>query len=122
VLQEGLLWASWSGTIAARCSCGVPRCRKSSYALSKAEAEYYSVLEMAIKMIFLCNSLANLGLQQEVYKEMFEDSTACIKWSNHVLCAESAAGIGQSTGTLTSASTLLTREAVQNGHIWLYQI
>ena len=62
VLQESLLRASWRGTIA-HCSCGAPK----SIALSTAEAEYYSVSEMAIEMIYLRNLLANMGLPQEDY-------------------------------------------------------
>ncbi len=50
-----------------------------SMALSTAEAEYYSVSEMAIEMIFLCNLLANMGLLQGDYTEVFEDNTACIE-------------------------------------------
>ena len=54
-------------------------------AFSTEEAEYCSVLEIAIKMMYLRNLLANLGLQQEDYTEVFKDITACIEWSNHFL-------------------------------------
>jgi hypothetical protein len=40
---------------------------------------------MAIKMIYLRNLLANMGPPQEDYTGVFEDKTACIEWSNHVL-------------------------------------
>jgi hypothetical protein len=85
-----------------------------SIALSTAKAEYYSVSEMAIEMIYLCNLLANMGLPQEDYTEVFEDSTACIKWSNHVLC-------GRERAKHIDIRKHFAHEAVQNGHIWLYQ-
>ena len=46
------------------------------------EAEYYSVLEMAIEMIYLQNLLANMGLLQENYTEVFDskDNTVCTEW------------------------------------------
>ncbi len=50
-----------------------------SIAVSTAEAEYYSVSEMAIEMIYLRNLLANMGLPQEDYTELLEDKTACIR-------------------------------------------
>jgi hypothetical protein len=58
-----------------------------SIAVSTAEAEYCSVSEMAIKMMYLRNLLANTGLPQEDYTEVFEDKTACIRvdWPTHVL-------------------------------------
>ena len=55
-----------------------------SIALSTAEAEYYSVSEMAIEMIYLRNLLANMGLPQEDYTEVFEDNTTYLKFS--VIC------------------------------------
>ena len=86
-----------------------------SIALSTAEAEYYSVSEMAIEMIYLRNLLANMGLPQEDYTEVFEDNTACIEWSNHVLG-------GRERAKHIDIRKHFAHEAVQNGHIWLYQI
>ena len=40
-------------------------------ALSTAEAEYYSVSEMAIEVIYLRNLLSSMGLPQEDYTEVF---------------------------------------------------
>ncbi len=78
-----------------------------SIALSTAEAEYYSVSEMAIEMIYLRNLLANMGLPQEDYTEVFQDNT------NHVFgCRERAKHIDISKRF----------ETVQKGHTWLYQI
>ena len=54
-------------------------------ALSTAEAEYYSVSEIGIEMIYLQNLLSSVGHPQEDYTEVFWDNTACIEWSNHVL-------------------------------------
>jgi hypothetical protein len=89
-----------------------------SIALSTAaEAEYYSVSEMAIEMIYLRNLLANMGLPQEDYTEVFEDKTACIEWSNHVL-----GGRERAKHIQVDIRKHFAHEAVQNGHIWLYQI
>jgi hypothetical protein len=41
-------------------------------------------------MIYLRNLLANMGLRQEDYTEVFEDKTACTEWSMHVLELERA--------------------------------
>ena len=86
-----------------------------SIALSTAEAEYYSVSEMAIEMIYLRNLLANMGLPQEDFTEVFEDNAACIEWSKHVLG-------GRERAKHIDIRKQFAHEAVQNGHIWLYQI
>ena len=70
---------------------------------------------MAIEMIHLHNLLANMGLPQEDYTEVFEDNTACIEWSNHVLG-------GRERAKHIDIRKHFAHEAVQNGHIWLYQI
>ena len=80
-----------------------------------AEVEYYSVSEMAIEMIYLRNLLSSMGLQQEDYMEVFEDNTACIKWSNHVLG-------GRDRAKHIDIRKHFAHEAVQNGHMRLYQI
>ncbi len=54
VLQESLLQASWRGMWRSK--------MQKSIELSTAEAEYYSVSEMDIEMIYLRNLLANMGL------------------------------------------------------------
>jgi hypothetical protein len=62
---------------------------RKSMALSTAEAECdsdsVSVSEMATEMMHLRNLLASTGLPQEDYTEVFEDTTARIERSNHVL-------------------------------------
>jgi hypothetical protein len=70
---------------------------------------------MASKMIYLCNLLANMGLQQEDYPEVFEDNTVCIEWSIPVLCCRERV-------KHIDIHKHLAHEAVQNGHIWLYQV
>jgi hypothetical protein len=45
---------------------------------------------MAMKLIYLCNLLVNMELQQEDYTEEFKGNTVCIEWSNQVLCWERA--------------------------------
>jgi hypothetical protein len=84
-------------------------------ALSTAEAEYYSVSEMAIEVIYLRNLLSSMGLPQEDYTEVFEDNTACIEWSNHVLG-------GRERAKHIDIRKHFAHEAVQNGHMRLYQI
>ncbi len=56
-----------------------------SVALSSAEAEYYSELEMAIEIIYLRTLLANMQLRQLDYTPVFDNNTACIEWANHVI-------------------------------------
>ena len=46
--------------------------------LSTAEAEYYAASEMAIKIIYLCNLLSNMGFQEEPNTPVYKDNTACI--------------------------------------------
>jgi hypothetical protein len=53
--------------------------------LSIAEAEYYAASKMAIKVIYLCNLLENMGFPQDPDTPVYEDNTACIKWGNHVI-------------------------------------
>ncbi len=67
-------------------------------------------------MIYFSNLLANMGLQQEDYTEVFKDNTACIKsWSNHVLS-------GRERAKHIDICKIFAHEEVQNCHIWLYQI
>jgi hypothetical protein len=64
--------------------------------LFSVEAGYYSALEMAIEIIYLCNLLGNMGLQQGDNTVVFEDNTVCIEWLNCVICG------GSMPSTLTS--------------------
>jgi hypothetical protein len=54
-------------------------------------------------------------VQQEDYTEVFEDNTACIEWSNHVLG-------GRERAKHIDIRKHFANEAVQINHIWLYQI
>jgi hypothetical protein len=54
-------------------------------ALSTAEAEYYSASEIAVEIMYLRNLIRNMGLPQEEDTSMYEDSTACIEWGNHII-------------------------------------
>ena len=56
-----------------------------SVSLSTAEAEYYAASEMAIKVLYLHNLLANMGFAEQPNTPVYEDNTACIKWGNHVI-------------------------------------
>ena len=53
--------------------------------LSSAEAEYYSASEMAVEIIYLRNLLSSMRLQGDDDTQVFEDNTACIEWSDHVM-------------------------------------
>jgi hypothetical protein len=89
--------------------------KQKSVALSSAEAEYYSALEMAIKIIYLRTLLAKMQLLQLDYTPVFEDNTACIEWANHVIG-------GHERAKSIDISIHLAHEAVQNGHMRLYKI
>ena len=56
-----------------------------------------------------------MGLPQESYTEVFEDNTACIESSNHVLGSRKRA-------KHIDIRKHFAHEAVQNGHMCLYQI
>ena len=86
-----------------------------SVALSSAEAEYYSALEMAIEIIYLRTLLANMQLRQSDYTPVFEDNTACIEWANHVVGERERA-------KHIDIRKHFAHEAVQNGHMRLYKI
>ncbi len=84
-------------------------------ALSSAEAEYYAASEMAIEIIYLRNLLANMRLPQVDNTAVFEDNTACIEWSNHVMG-------GRERAKHIDISKHFAHEAVQNGHMCLFKI
>ncbi len=67
---------------------------------------------MAIKMIYLSNLLTNIGLLHKDYKEVFKDKTT---WLSHVLG-------GRERAKHIDIRKHFAHEAVQNSHIWLYQI
>ena len=69
---------------------------------------------MAIEMIYLRNLLSSMGLPQEDYTEVFEDNTACIEWSSHVLGSRERA-------KHIDIRKHFAHKAVQNGHMCLYQ-
>ncbi len=54
-------------------------------ALSSAEAEFYSASEMAVEIIYLRNLLNNMRFAAGDSTTVFEDKTACIEWSNHIM-------------------------------------
>ena len=84
-------------------------------ALSSAEAEYYAASEMAIEIIYLRNLLANMRLPQVDNTAVFEDNTACIEWSNHVMG-------GRERAKHIDIRKHFAHEAVQNGHMRLFKI
>jgi hypothetical protein len=83
--------------------------------LSSAEAEYYSASEMAVEIIYLRNLLANMRLVQKDHTPIYEDNTACIEWSNHVMG-------GRERAKHIDIRKHFAHEAVQNGHMRLYKI
>ncbi len=54
-------------------------------ALSTAEADYYSASKMAVEVIYLHNLLGNMRLGEIDHTPVYEDNTACIELSNHVM-------------------------------------
>ena len=83
--------------------------------LSSAEAEYYAASEMAIEIIYLRNLLGNMRLPQIDNTAVYEDNTACIEWSNHVMG-------GRERAKHIDIRKHFAHEAVQNGHMRLYKI
>ena len=83
--------------------------------LSSAEAEYYSASEMAVEIIYLRNLLANMRLVQKDHTPIYEDNTACIEWSNHVMG-------GRERAKHIDIRKHFAHEAVRNGHMRLYKI
>jgi hypothetical protein len=81
------------------------------------EAEYHSASEMAIEIIYLCNLpvLGNMGLQQGDNTVVFEDNTACMEWSNHVIS-------GREHAKHIDIRKHFAHEAVQIGNMRLYNI
>ena len=84
-------------------------------ALSLAESEYYTALEMAIEITYLHTLLANMQLRQSDNTPVFEDITACIEWANHVIG-------GRERAKHIDIRKHFAHEAVQNGHMRLYKI
>ncbi len=76
---------------------------------------YYSPSEMAIEIIYLRKLLGNMGLPQGDNTVVFEDNTACIEWSNHVIG-------GRERAKHIDIRKHFAHEAVQNGHMRLYKI
>ena len=68
--------------------------------LSTAEAKYYSASEMAIKVLYLRNLLANLGFEQAPDTPVYEDNAACIEWGNHVISRRERASLYRETPNL----------------------
>jgi hypothetical protein len=83
--------------------------------LSSAEAEYYSASEMAVEIIYLRNLLDNMRLPAGDNTSVFEDNTACIEWSNHIMG-------GRERAKHIDIRKHFAHEAVQNGHIRLIKI
>jgi hypothetical protein len=85
--------------------------------LSSAEAEYYlaSASEMAVEIIYLRNLLGNMRLPAGDNTSAFEDNTACIEWSDHLMG-------GRERAKHIDIPKHFAHEAVQNGHIRLRMV
>ena len=70
---------------------------------------------MAIEIIYLRNLLANMRLPQLDNTAVFEDNTACIEWSNHVMG-------GRERAKHIDIRKHFAHEVVQNGHMRLFKI
>ncbi len=73
-----------------------------------AEAELYSASEMAIEIFYLRNLLQIMGFPQALDTPVYGDnSTACIKWGDHVIC--------RLTGSASESSKHFDLETI---HAW----
>jgi hypothetical protein len=70
---------------------------------------------MVIEIIYLHNLLGNMRLQQGDSTVVFEDNTACIKWSNRVFG-------GRGRAKHIDIRKYFAHDAVQNGHMRLYRM
>jgi hypothetical protein len=73
---------------------------------------------MAVEIIYLRNLLGNMRLVQKDHTPIYEDNTACIEWSNHVMG-------GRERAKHMDIRKHFAHEAVQilqNGHMRLYKI
>ena len=86
-----------------------------SVTLSSAEVEYYSASERAVEIIYLRNLLSSMRLQEDYDTQVFEDNTACIEWSNHVMG-------GRERVKHIDIRKHFAHEAVQNRHMRLHNI
>ncbi len=73
-----------------------------------------SASEMAIKIIYLRNILGNMRLAQIDNIAVYEDNTARIAWSIHIIW-------GRERAKHIDTRKHFTHEAVQNGHMRLYK-
>ncbi len=70
---------------------------------------------MAVEVIYLRKVLGNMRLGEIDHTHVYEDNTACIKWSNHVMG-------GRARAKNIDIRKRFAREAVRNGHMCLYKI
>ena len=98
---------------------GVPICWRSklqkTIALSTAEAEYYAASAAATEVIYLRGLLNDMGFHQGSWTPVYEDNTACIEWSNHVIG-------GRERAKHIDLRKYYAHEAVQNGYLRLIKI
>jgi hypothetical protein len=70
---------------------------------------------MAVEIIYLRNLLDNMRFAAGDNTTVFEDNTACIEWSNHIMG-------GRERAKHIDIRKHFAHEAVQNGHIRLIKI
>ena len=64
--------------------------RQDSVALSTSETEYMSVSEVGKEILYLRAILRNVGHEQLVPTDVYEDNLACITMSTNLVCHKSS--------------------------------
>jgi hypothetical protein len=80
--------------------------------LSTAEEEYYTASTATVDIIYLRSLVRNMGFQLAGYTPVFEDSNACIEWSNSIIG-------GRERAKHIDIWKHFAHEAIQNGHLRL---
>jgi hypothetical protein len=86
-----------------------------SVSLSTAEAEYYAASLAAVDVIYLRTLLRGMGFLPEGYTPVFDDSNACIEWSNNLIG-------GRERAKHIDIRKHFAHEAIQSGHLRLIRV
>ena len=84
-------------------------------ALSTAEAEYYSASRAAVEVIYLRQLLSAMEFTPAGYTPVYEDTTACIEWSNNI-------SGGRERAEHIDIRKHFAHEAMQHGYLRLLRV
>jgi hypothetical protein len=84
-------------------------------ALSTAEAEYYSASRATVEVIYLRQLLSAMAFTPAGYTPVYEDNTACIEWSNNIIC-------GRERAKHIDIRKHFAHEAIQLGYLRLLRV